>query len=203
MKAKKKTSTFTKDDLMKLIYKIKPDNLKLLYDNKLSLSNELFINIQTSTKLIEKISKFLVIQKVQSNDEILIVLHDPKKKLYAFMTREEYILTENSSEGLNRLKRFLLQQNTRSEHECGVCYNVKSTNDCVIQQCYECFNYVCDVCRIKMINNNKYECPYCRCTVGVTEVYRIVYETSENGAVKATKFKYSIDNAKAIVEYTD
>lgn len=203
MKTKRKTATFTKNDLMKLIRNIKPENLKLLYDNTLSLSNEIFINIQTSTKLIEKISKFLIIQKVESNDEILIVLHDPEKKLYAFMTREEYILTENSSDGLKRLKRFLLQQNKKKEHECGVCYEIKSSKDCVIQQCHECFNYVCDICRVKMINNNKYECPYCRCTVGVPEVYRIVYNISESGTIQATKYTYSIDDAKAFVEHTE
>lgn len=196
----KKKTTFTKDQLMKLVYEIKTKDLKLLYDNKIRLNNELFMHLHKDSDLIQRISLFIITEQIEPTDDVLIVLHDPQKKLYGIMTRDDYILTENTHEGLKRIKRFLLQQNIREEYECGVCYDKTSTIECVVQQCYECFNYVCDSCRIKMINDNKYECPFCRATVDVTSVFQVVYEKSDDGSVHSTKHKYSIDSAKAFIQ---
>ena len=102
------------------------------------------------------------------------------------------LLTENNLKDLKKVKRFLLQED-KSIFECGVCFSEVSNEKSNVCQCFECFNYVCNICIIKMITkHNKYTCPFCKSEINISNIY---WKNNNN------LISIKLEDAKKLVKY--
>ena len=178
---KKSKSAFTKDDLLHTI--MKHTKAPLFYVSGYDGMREYCSSRDNLDRIAEFIRKNGIVQNEKEFDIIFVCFNTSLKRYYleSSLSKEYIYIYNNSRHNLKNIGRFLKKTCSLDDvQECGVCFD-KIRNDlssplfnALTYTCERCFNTICISCYIKMQEESKYTCCFCKMENTVAKKVEVV-----------------------------